>query len=103
MIDLETLSLKELKQLQKDVATAIENFQDRERNKALAEVEAFARERGLSPADLAALVARKGKRVSLAKYANPADPSQTWSGRGRKPAWAIQALADGKSLSDLAI
>lgn len=103
MIDLETLSLKELKQLQKDIAAAIDNFHDRERMKALAEVEVFARERGLTPADLAALVARKGKRVLPAKYANPADPSQTWSGRGRKPAWAVKALADGKSLSDLAI
>lgn len=104
MFELESLSLKDLKQLQKDVESAIANFRNREREKALAEVEAFARERGLNPADLASLVGRKGKKsVGTAKYANPADRSQTWTGRGRKPAWAAAALAAGKSLDDLAL
>lgn len=102
MIDLESFSLKELKQLQKDVTAAIDNFKDRERQKAIAEVEAFARERGLSPADLKALLGRSRKGLP-AKYANPADPTQTWSGRGRRPRWVEAALADGKSLDDMKI
>jgi DNA-binding protein H-NS len=103
MIDLNALSLKELKQLQKDVETAIADFKDRERRAALADVEAFARERGLSPADLAALVGRRTRRPAAPKYANPDDLSQTWSGRGRRPRWVEAALAQGKSLDDLAI
>ena len=102
MIDLELLSLKELKQLQKDVNAAITNFKDRERQKAIAEVEAFARERGLSQADLKALLSRSKKGLP-AKYANPEDPTQTWSGRGRRPRWVEAALASGKSLDDLKI
>ncbi len=102
MIDLESLSLKELKQLQKDVNAAITNFKDRERQKAIAEVEAFARERGLSQADLKALLSRSKKGLP-AKYANPEDPTQTWSGRGRRPRWVEAALASGKSLDDLKI
>ena len=102
MIDLETLSLKELKQLQKDVTAAIENFKDRERKKALAEVEAFARERGLTQSDLKALLGRSKKGLP-AKYANPDDPTQTWSGRGRRPRWVEAALSSGKSLDDLKI
>ena len=102
MIDLESLSLKELKQLQKDVSAAIDNFKDRERQKAIAEVEAFARERGLSQADLKALLGRSRKGLP-ARYANPADPKQTWSGRGRRPRWIETALATGKSLDDLKI
>ena len=35
------------------------------------------------------------------KYRNPAKPSQTWSGRGKKPAWVEKALEQGKSLKDL--
>lgn len=104
MIELENLSLKELRQLQKDVDAAITDFKDREKRKALAEVEAFARERGLQPNDLASLLGRKGKRtVGAPKYANPADPSQTWTGRGRKPGWITEALAAGKTLDDMAI
>lgn len=102
MIDLESLSLKELKQLQKDVTAAIDNFKDRERKKALAEVEAFARERGLTQGDLKALLGRSKKGLP-AKYANPDDSTQTWSGRGRRPRWVEAALSSGKSLDDLKI
>ena len=103
MIDLESLSLADLKKLKKDVDTAIAQFGDRERRKALAEVEAFARERGLSASDLADLVQRKTRKPAEAKYANPADPSQTWTGRGRKPGWIIAAMDAGKSLDDMTI
>ncbi len=102
MIDLEDLSMKELKQLQKDVDAAIKGYKERERRKVLAEVEAFARDRGLTATDLKALLGRS--RTGLpAKYANPANPSQTWSGRGRRPRWVEAALADGKTLDDLSI
>mgnify|MGYP001381407203 CR=1 FL=1 len=103
MIDLEGLSLKELKQLQKDVETAITEFKDRERRKALAEVEAFARERGLSPADLSELTTRRTRKSAAPKYANPADASQTWTGRGRRPRWIEAALADGQFDDDMLI
>ncbi len=32
------------------------------------------------------------------KYVNPRKPSQTWSGRGRRPAWLAAQLKAGKSL-----
>lgn len=103
MIDLENLSLKELKQLQKDVSVAVEQYKDRERRKALAEVEAFARERGLTPGDLSEISLKRSRKPAAPKYANPADRSQTWTGRGRQPRWVVAALADGKALEDLAI
>lgn len=103
MIDLESMPLNELKKLQKDVNTAINDFHDREKRKALAEVEAFARERGLSPADLSALMQKRSRRPAAPKYANPHAPDQTWTGRGRKPRWVEAALADGKTLDDLAL
>lgn len=37
------------------------------------------------------------------KYRNPADPSQTWSGRGRQPHWFADALAGGKTEKHLLI
>ncbi len=103
MIELENLSLKELKQLQKDVSVAIEQYKERERRKALAEVEAFARERGLTPADLSEIGLKRSRKPAAPKYANPADRSQTWTGRGRKPRWVVAALAEGKTLEDLAL
>lgn len=103
MTDLQTMDLKDLKQLLKDVESAIADFKDRERNKALAEVEAFARARGLTAADLSGIAGRKTRKSAPPKYANPADRSLTWTGRGRRPRWVVDALAAGKELGDLAI
>jgi DNA-binding protein H-NS len=38
-----------------------------------------------------------------AKFRNPDDPSQTWSGRGKRPNWFHAALASGKTEKDLLI
>ena len=35
-----------------------------------------------------------------AKYRNPGDHSQQWSGRGRQPSWLKTLLASGKTLED---
>lgn len=50
--------------------------------------------------------ARKAKRSGgkvAPKYRNPANPAQTWSGRGKRPHWFSDALKAGKKEKDLAI
>jgi DNA-binding protein H-NS len=37
------------------------------------------------------------------KYRNPANPSETWAGRGLRPRWLAAALKSGKKLEDFAI
>jgi DNA-binding protein H-NS len=37
------------------------------------------------------------------KYRNPADPSQTWAGRGQQPKWMSSQIASGKVLEDFLI
>lgn len=101
-IDLGGLSLKELKALQKDVEREIASFDEREKSKARAKVEALAKELGYTFAELADAPV-KAKRVSTARYRHPENPSVTWSGMGRKPAWFSDWLASGKSADDLKI
>lgn len=38
-----------------------------------------------------------------ARYQNPDNPEQTWSGRGRKPKWLVAKEAAGHSLAELEI
>ena len=45
---------------------------------------------------------RKYPKV-LPKYFNPFLPSETWSGRGKKPRWLIVALQKGHFLEELKI
>ena len=46
---------------------------------------------------------RKSGGIVPPKYRNPADPEQTWSGRGKRPRWFNDALKAGKKEKDLAI
>ncbi len=103
-IDLHSLSLQELKDLQSKVAKAIADFADRKKKEARAELEARARELGFSLSEFATANPASRKRAAAApKYANPANPADTWTGRGRKPRWFSEALAGGRNPEDLAI
>jgi DNA-binding protein H-NS len=46
---------------------------------------------------------RRGTGSVAPKYRNPANPEQTWSGRGKRPHWFNEALKAGKKEKDLAI
>ncbi len=108
-MNLDTMTLAELRDLRGKVDRAISSFEDRKRKEALSKLEETAREMGF--ASLAELTGQGGRKrrsaaaapASAAKYANPANPSETWSGRGRRPGWVNDALDSGKSLADLAL
>lgn len=101
--DLEALSLGELKKLQKDVAKAISKFEDRQKAEARARVEALARDLGYSLAELVGPETKSSRAPAAAKYRHPENPALTWSGRGSKPQWFVEALEAVKTASDLAI
>jgi DNA-binding protein H-NS len=50
------------------------------------------RAEGLTFADVFPAASAKRRSKVAPKYRNPADPSQTWSGRGRQPRWFNAAL-----------
>ena len=104
-VNLNSLSLKELRDLQSQVAKAVASFEDRRKKEALAELEEKARSLGFSLAELTSTMATAVRKRTPAspKYVNPADASDTWSGRGRKPRWFEAALKSGSSPEDLAI
>ncbi len=101
--NLNNLSLKELKDLQSQVTKAIASFEDRKKKEAIAEMEEIARAKGYSWAELTGATVVRKRAPAAPKYANPADSSDTWSGRGRKPRWFEAALKAGKRPDDLAI
>lgn len=102
-INLDKMSLEELLSLQKDVQNAISNFEKRKRAEAKAALEAVAKEHGMSLSEILGASIKSSRSAAPAKYKNPADPSQTWSGRGRQPAWFKEAIAAGKKKKSLEI
>ncbi|MDE4132873.1 H-NS histone family protein [Phaeobacter sp. QD34_3] len=103
-IDLSSMSRSELVQLKADVETAIKSAEVRERQEALKAAEEAAAKFGFSLEEIAG-AARSGakKQKAAAKYRNPNNPEETWSGRGRKPHWVHAALTAGMDISDLEI
>ena len=102
-INLNSLSLKELKELQSQVAKAVSSFEDRKKREAITALEETARANGFTLAELTGATITRKRSPAVAKYANPADKSDTWSGRGRKPRWFVAVLAAGKRPEDVAI
>ncbi|GFZ99958.1 H-NS family nucleoid-associated regulatory protein [Dyella caseinilytica] len=93
-IDLKSLSPKELKAL---IANAESHMQDARANQiqeVRKKIDALLSSSGLSLADVYPTRGGKGgKRGSVApKYRNPDDPSQTWTGRGKRPLWFAAAV-----------
>ena len=101
--NLEAMSLKELRQLQKGLGKAISTYEDRHKAEARAKVEAIAKEMGYSLADLIAVEVKTTRAPAVAKYRHPENAALTWSGRGRKPKWLADHINSGKEPSALAV
>ena len=102
-MNLEMLSLKELKDLQDKVAIAIFDFEKRKKAETLAELKALAESKGFSLDELMDVSKNNKKKPVVAKYADPEHSERSWSGRGRKPKWLVTALESGRSIEDFTL
>ncbi len=108
-IDLSKLSIEELETLAKDIQAEVTARREAERERVLAQMRELAASLGLTLEEVVRLERSKGGGKgggtggAQARYRHPADPSLTWSGRGKRPAWLAEALAAGKSLDDFAV
>ncbi|MFT4173409.1 MAG: H-NS histone family protein [Rhodocyclaceae bacterium] len=119
-MELSKLSLGELKRLKSRIETEIGRRTDTTKRDLLKKFQKMTAELGLSINDVIGKPAsnpdapKRGPKAGAKKagaprakvapkYRNPADDTQTWTGRGRKPQWVAQQLDQGKSLDDLLI
>lgn len=104
--DLLAMTRSDLVKLKSDVEKAIATLADRERRAAFEAAERAAAEHGFTLSELTTMAGSKsarGKPKSPAKYRNPGNADETWSGRGRKPRWILAAESAGRSISDFQI
>ncbi len=112
-IDLKTMNSKQLEKLLADVKKALQTAKNRDRRQALKAAEKAASDWGFSLNDLASgekpakkerkNKAKPAKAKSKPQYANPADKSKTWTGKGRQPNWFRAAVEKGTSPDDMRI
>jgi DNA-binding protein H-NS len=114
-IKLNKMTTTELRRLRTRVDAELKRRDDSARKEVLKQVKKIAAEHGVELSDVLAEAkpkatrkasakpaANKGKRVPV-KYRNPADASQGWTGRGRKPRWVEDWIAGGKSIDELLV
>jgi DNA-binding protein H-NS len=110
--DLSNYNLAELKGLQFDIEKEIKSRQQDEVKKAREQILAIAHDVGVPVSELLAKAGgakagakaggpkKGGAQQGQARFRNPADASQTWTGRGRQPRWIAEGLEGGSSLDD---
>lgn len=124
-MDLSTLSQNELRRLLTRIEAELRRRNDTARRNLLKRMEKMAAEEGLSLSELLSAsapaaepkeaAAKPGRRAApkkekdkekvapVIRFRSPDDPSKGWSGRGRKPQWAIDWIEQGKSMDELAV
>ena len=102
---LDKMTHQELEKLRSDVESAMTAAKKRAKQDAKKAAEAAAAKFGFTLAELMPGASRKGPKSKggIAKYANPADPDQTWTGKGRQPKWFKDAVKKGTDPSKLVI
>jgi DNA-binding protein H-NS len=96
----EKMPLRSLLDLQGKLEGAISKAKDRERHEVKEEMIRLASKRGFTVKEVLGpqFAKRSHHAPKPAKYMNPEDPTQTWTGQGRKPNWMVEKIAKGATL-----
>nr|VFK26196.1 MAG: DNA-binding protein H-NS [Candidatus Kentron sp. MB]VFK30838.1 MAG: DNA-binding protein H-NS [Candidatus Kentron sp. MB]VFK75259.1 MAG: DNA-binding protein H-NS [Candidatus Kentron sp. MB] len=105
--DLSEIAFQDLVKLRNELDASIDSRREQEKQQLLQEIRENVSARGFSMAEIFGgheLIKPSRHRLPVTpKYHNPDNPEQKWSGRGRKPAWIVALLEEGKSLDELLI
>lgn len=102
-VDLSKMSHKELEALQEDVKSAIKSAYERDRAEAHKAAEKAAAEYGFSLDEVSGGARKPKSSKTVAKYANPSDRTQTWTGKGRQPNWFRELVNNGTPAETLEV
>lgn len=108
-VQLDNLSIEELEKVINDARHLIEEKREEAVARARADIERIAASTGYSLEDLLGMgkprarAAVRAQKPVAEKYRNPRDPSQSWSGRGKRPRWLQDLLQQGATLESLQV
>ena len=108
--DLRHLSLTELEHVINQAKNLVETKQVDAIKEAYVQIEKIAHDLNLSLDDLIAAGRKNGARTKNssrkpveARYRNPENTHETWTGRGKAPRWLAAKLAQGANKEDFLI
>ncbi|CAN6961356.1 DNA-binding protein [Psychrobacter okhotskensis] len=101
-IDLDSLNVDELRAITENAQQLIAKKQHQRLYDAYMQFEKIAEESNSTIEEILKAGETLEKKRSI-KYRNTDNNEETWTGRGRKPTWLVDALAAGRKLEDFAI
>ncbi|WP_298971405.1 H-NS histone family protein [uncultured Psychrobacter sp.] len=101
-IDLENLDVEQLRAITENAQQLIDQKQHQRLYDAYMQFEQIAEEADSSIDEILKAGEKLEKKRSI-KYRNTDNSEETWTGRGRKPTWLVEALAAGRELNEFAI
>ncbi len=102
-MNLTTLSLADLRDLDAKIAAQIARGEARRREAAIEQIYAVAHKLGMPLQSIldGGRERSENARPKRQHYQNPSDPSNTWAGVGPRPDWLKKALAAGVPIDSL--
>jgi len=97
--DLKSMSVDELWKLHEELSSVLAHRLGEEKNR----LEKRLSQLRLEDVNGSFPRARRPYPQVFPKYRNPAQPAETWSGRGKQPRWLAAQLRSGKNLDDFRI
>ena len=101
-IDLDSLNVDELRAITENAQQLIAKKQHQRLYDAYMQFEKIAEDSNTSIEEILKAGEKLEKKRSI-KYRNGDNNEETWTGRGRKPTWLVDALSSGDKLEDFAI
>ena len=105
-MELSTLSISQLRDLQQQIPAELKRRESQEKAEALVKLRAMAKTLGFSIEELmekeAKVKSPSGGKVKV-KYRHPENAELEWTGRGRKPKWVEAWLAAGNTIESLLV
>ena len=100
-IDLSNFPTPDLKELAKSIDKELRQREVEERKNVKARIRELAASIGMTPEEVLGIESAQKGTAGEPKFRNPVNPEQTWTGKGKRPNWMNEALAQGKSLEEL--
>ena len=101
-LDLNSLNVDELRAITENAQQLIAKKQHQRLYDAYMQFEKIAEDSNSTINEILAAGEKLEKKRSI-KYRNTENSDDTWTGRGRKPTWLVEALSAGSNLEDFAI
>ena len=98
-LDIDHLTAAQIEALQSRLAEQLAAKRASEKAELVAEIIQLVDARGYDLQEILALLSRKVASVTAA-YVNPNDPTEVWSGQGRRPKWLKDLLDSGHMLDE---